>query len=130
MITRSIVTALLGVLATGLGVAHRARRQSKQRPEVSWLLGIAGLLPAWLIAFMTLLGRSSGARPEKSLSLSWILSSAAALLGVILTDAVLRRLRESGHDLHPLTSWLLGAAALLPAWGIALIALSLQAGPK
>jgi hypothetical protein len=124
----SILAGLVGVPAALAAVPYIARRESTQRPEIPWLLGIAGLLPAWLIAFLGLLGRSSGPRPEKALTLPWILSSSAALLGVIITDAVLRRLRETGGGPRPLTSWLLGAAALLPAWGIALIALSLT-GP-
>jgi len=120
----SILFGLLGVLGTGGGMAYLTRRKANPRPELSWFLGITALLPAWLIAFLDLLGRSSGPRPEKALSLSWILTSSVALLGVIVTDQVLKRLRESRRDRRPVTFWLLGVAALLPAWGIALFALS------
>ena len=94
MITWSLLAGLLGVLGTWLGTVLLTRRQSTRWPEIYWLLGIAAFLPAWLIAFLDLLGRSSGPRPEKALIASWILSSSAALLGVILTDGALKRLRE------------------------------------
>lgn len=120
----SILAGLLGVLGTGGGMLYLARRGFPQRSELYWLLGITALLPAWLIAFLDLLGRSSGPRPEKALSLSWILTTSVALLGVIVTDQVVKRLRESGRDRRPVIYWLLGVVALLPAWGIALLALS------
>lgn len=123
MITWSILAGLLGVLGTGVGTALLASRRSDQRPEIHWLLGIAALFPAWLIAFLGLLGLSTGPRPEKALAMAWIVSSSVALLGVIVTDAVLRRLRASGRDHRPLIYWLLGVAALLPGWGIALLVL-------
>ena len=130
MIKWSILAGLLGVPGTWFGTAHLARRRSDQRPEIHWLLGIAALLPAWLIAFLGLLGLSTGPRPEKALIASWILSSSVALLGVIVTDAVLKRLRESGRNRRPVTYWLLGVAALLPGWGIALLGLVLTATGK
>ena len=122
----SIFAGVLGLLGSWLATTYLARRQSKPRPELYWFLGIAALLPAWLTAFMGLLGRASGPRPEKILTGAWILSSSAFLLGVILTDAVLRRLRESGRDHRPLTYWILGVLALVPGWGIALLALLLK----
>jgi len=126
MIGWSLLAALLGVLGTWLGTARLARRESLLRPWAHWLLGMGALLPAWVVAFLSLLGRSSGPRPEKASSVSWILSSSAALLGVIVTDAVLRRLRESGRDHSPAIYWLLGVVALLPAWGIALLGLMVK----
>jgi hypothetical protein len=123
MIKWSILVGLLGVIGTGFGTVHRARRKPNPRPEMQWLLGIAALLPAWLIAFLGLLGPSTGGRPEKALAISWVLSSSVALLGVIVTDAVLRRLRESGRNYRPVTYWLLGVVALVPGWGIALLVL-------
>lgn len=92
-------------------------RESGQRPHLYWSLGLAALLPAWLIAFVGLLGSSPTARPEASLSAAFISSSSAALLGILLSDAAVRRLRESGRDHPPQTYWLLGVAALCPAGG-------------
>jgi len=122
----SILTGLLGVLGTGGATAYLSRQKSSRDRTIYWLLGIAALLPAWLIAFLDLLARSTGPRPEKALIAAWILSSSVALLGVILTDGALRRLRESGRDPRPETSWLLGVVALLPGWAIALLVLMLK----
>lgn len=119
----SILAGLLGVLVTGLTAAYLSRHGPPRGGTIYWLLGIGATLPAWLIAFVSLLGRSNGPRPPKIFTVSWILSSSAALLGVIATDAALRRLRESGLGHRPLTSWLLGVVALLPGWAIALLGL-------
>ena len=130
MIKWSVLAGVLGVLGTGVGTTYLSRGSVDRPPTLYWLLGIAALLPAWLIAFLDLLTRSSGPRPEKALIGAWILSSSSALLGVIVTDAVVKRLRESGRDHRSVIFWLLGAAALLPAWGIALFALSMAWTPK
>jgi len=124
MIAGSVVAGVLGVLGTCAGMTWFARRQSPRGPIFYWVLGLAALLPGWLIAFVGLLGSSTGERPEPSLELPFILSSSAALLGVILTDAALGRLRGSGREHRPVTYWLLGVAALAPAWGIALLGLA------
>ena len=126
MIGWSIFAGVLGLLVSRLAMAYLAPPQSKRPPELYWFLGIAALLPAWLTAFMGLLTLASGPRPEKILTAAWVLSSSAALLGVITTDAVLRRLRESGRDHKPLTYWILGILALVPGWGIALLGLLLK----
>ena len=126
MITWSVLAGVLGVLGTGVGTAYLSRGSVERPPTLYWLLGIAALLPAWLIAFLDLLGRASGPRPEKAFIAAWILSSSSALLGVIVTDAVVKRLRESGRAHRSVTPWLLGAAAFLPAWGIALFALAMS----
>jgi hypothetical protein len=107
-----------------------ARRKSTLRPEILWLLGIAALLPAWLIAFLGLIGLSTSPGTGKASSLLWILSSAAAVLGVIFTDAALRRLREMGRAQRPSIPWFLGVVALLPGWGIALFGLLVRTPGK
>jgi hypothetical protein len=113
MITWSVVLGVLGLFASGAALASLSRVKSPQRPEWLWLLGLVALAPAWLIGFISLLGSPIEKRP-------WILSSGAALLGVIATDAALRRLQESGRALRPVTYWLLGVVALLPGWCVAL----------
>jgi len=117
----SFVTGILGMLGTAFMLARLSRRVSHWAPVRYWLLGLAALVPAWLIAFVGLLGSFTGGRPESALSASWILSASAALLGIIVTDAEVKRLDESGRPHGPLRYWLLGIAAVAPAWGIALL---------
>lgn len=116
----SIVAALVGVLGTAVGAA--SRRGSDRSPYLYWVLGLVALFPAWLIAFLGVLGPSVVGRPESGVP--FISSSSAALLGAIVSDALVRRLRESGRPHGPATFWLLGMGALAPAWAIALLWLS------
>lgn len=120
MIAWSVLIGLVGALATWGAMRSLGARESSQRPHLHWSLGLAALGPAWLIAFVGLLGASPTGRPEASLSAFLHLASAAALLGIILSDGAVRRLRESGRAYRSVTYWLLGGAALVPAWGIAL----------
>lgn len=117
MIHWSLVTGLVGVVAARLGTARLDRRGLTRQPEVFWALGLAALLPAWLITFIGLLGSARDGRPGRSL----LLSVAAALLGVIVTDARVRRLRQAGGSCQAARYWRLGVWALLPAWAIALL---------
>lgn len=119
----SVVVGVVGLLATWGGTAYLSKRASHRNPHHYWFLGLAALLPAWLIAFVGLLGPSTGERPELSLSMSFILSSSAVLLGIILADGAVRRRRESWRTHRPVTYWLLGVSALCPAWCIALLGL-------
>ena len=50
-----------------------------------------------------------------------LFSSVVALIGVIATDYLLRRLQKSGHTLSLVTYWIIGVIALVPAWLIALV---------
>lgn len=123
MMLWSVGVGVAGMLATWIWMTCLARRLSFD-PIHAWLLGLGALLPAWLIGFVGLLGPSMGERPEPSLAMGLIFSSSAGLLGIILSDAAVRRFRESGREHRPVTYWLLGVAALLPAWGIALLSLT------
>lgn len=125
----SVLAGGAGLLATWIAMTRLAQRQSEVQPVVSWVLGLAGLAPAWLIAFVGLLGASPlGRRPEQALPiLAWLVSSAAALLGLFLSDAAFRRLRDSGRDHRPLAYWLVGLLAFLLAWAIALLGLAAKA---
>lgn len=97
-----------------------SRRRGRYSPGI---LGLAGPMLAWLTAFVGLLGTSTGRRPELAFAVSWILSASVALFQVILTDAAVNRLHGAGRASRRVTYWLLGVAALLPAWGIALLGL-------
>ncbi len=123
MLRASLVAGLVGVLGTWVGLIRLKRSGSRRPAEVYWLLGLGAMFPAWLIAFLGLLGRIAGRFPERSLAAWWILSSAAAVLSVILADAAVRRLRASGEAHRPATYWLVGVATFCPAWAIALAGL-------
>lgn len=123
MIRWSVVAALGGVLATWTVTVRLHRVAASRPPEVYWLLGLAALLPAWLIAFLGLLGHLTGRFPEKPLEAWWILSASAAILGVILTDGVVRKWREATKASPPARYWLLGMGAFAPAWGLAVLGL-------
>lgn len=115
----SLILGVLGLAATGLVMLYRSRSLSNWRPRQYWLVGLAALFPAWLIAFLGLLPSSVG--PERNpLPRSALLSSVVALFGVVFTDMVVRRLDASSYSFSPFKYWVLGLAGLLPAWLIAL----------
>lgn len=122
----SVVLGILGVGGTGLWILFYGRRGGAYEPQRAWFAGLAALFPAWLLAFLGLLDTVSGLGSEVSLPHSVMWSSGAGVLGVVLTDAAVRRLFEPGHT-HPLLPWLLGVIGLVPAWGLALLALGGQA---
>lgn len=113
---------ILGVIIASVGRVTWSRQLPQWGPRQNWLLGIAALFPAWLIAFMGLLPPSPGGF-ETSLPRPALFSSALVLLGVIFTDGLARRLQSRTDDRRPLLYCLLGMAALLPGWCIALFSL-------
>ena len=115
----SLIVAALGFCGAGALVARTKSRWPHWGPERFWLLGMGALGPAWLIAFLGLLGPSATSVPRGVV----IGSSAVPLVGVIVTDAVVRRLQQSGRNYPPVTYWLIGVAAILPGWGMALLVL-------
>lgn len=121
MIEWSIVVAVLGLLGTWVWMSRLGRSQSSPDPILYWVLGLAALLPAWLTGFLGLIGPLNEGVPEPSLVVPFVLSPSAGLLGVILTDGVVSRLHQSGRAHGPATYWILGVAALVPAWGIAIL---------
>jgi hypothetical protein len=92
----------------------------REIPNVYWAFGLVALLPAWLVAFVTLLPDVPGTRPQLIPAVAWLLSSAAGLVGAIGTEGHLRRLDESGLCQSPRRLWRLGVMALAPSWAIAL----------
>jgi hypothetical protein len=123
MVAASIVAAVIGLIATRVAVNRVARERPLSSPTLYWALGLVALLPAWLISFVGLL---RAARSETRVPLEgwFILSSALALVGVIVSDSVVRRLSASGAPPRPERYWLLGLGALLPACLIGLIRLA------
>jgi hypothetical protein len=90
-------------------------------PHVYWCLGLGGVLPAWLIAFLTLLDESPGTRPALASVAGWMLSVAAGLAGAIAGGAVIRREAESPEGLSPVRGWRVGVWSGTPAWAVALL---------
>lgn len=121
MIIWSVVVGAFGLWGTSAWLARQRRRSPQTSPERYWLLGMAGLFPAWLIAFLSVLSLGTKVVPKGVV----IVTSVAPLLGAIVTDAIVRRMRASGRERRPMAYWLLGVAALLPGWGIGLLALAL-----
>jgi hypothetical protein len=123
----------LSLAAGGLGLAvtflvERAlRRRGVEGPPIRpWLLGLCALGLAWVIALIGLLdvvGASATGRPRTL----FLMPSAAGLLGVIASDALLRRLDATGRPPGWLLRWLLGVAALAPSWALLLVLLLRQA---
>jgi copper chaperone CopZ len=126
VIVASLLVAVLGVGAARVGLASRFARAGDRDPHVYWVLGLLAPVPAWLIVFWILLGPSPKLRPEIVSDGSWILSTAAGLIGAILTEGLVRRRSESGTDYPPLAYWRLGLFGSAPAWGITLLGYALK----
>lgn len=121
MLTWSVIVGVLGICGMGLWMVYCSRQEPQWQPQWFWLLGLLALFPAWLFTFLSLVGSTPGSGGvEVALPPSALFSSGAALLGVVGTDAAVRRLLASGRGLRPVIAWLFGVASLVPAWGIAL----------
>ena len=116
----SLVLGFLGILATRASLGYLAVSGPGADPHVPWVLGLVGLLPAWLMTFIALLGSSPAPRLPVWSAAAWIMSSSAALIGTIVTEALVRRAGESGGR-PTSTYWTYGIAALLPAWLISIL---------
>ncbi len=113
--------AVAGVVASGAVATRLARRAAPADPaRAAWLLGLLALVPAWLLPFLALLAAADvGAVVHGPPRLAFLVVSATAILGVIASDALLARRAAPGRW-SVRACWLLGAAALLPAWIVAL----------
>lgn len=120
MITWSAVASVVGLAGTAALAVSLSRVRPHWGPERYWVLGLAALLPAWLMAFLATIGPPGGEGPNKPL---FIITSALPLLGIIVTDALLRHWRAERRAPGPMGSWFLGIAAILPGWGITLLVL-------
>ncbi len=116
--TLSIWVGLFGVLVGAAAAVYFRDRLVK--PEFLWMVGLAAMAPAWLIALTGLLDGLSGVNPDKGLKAFLALSSAAALIGVIATEFCVRWLKTRATWAPRLVYWLLGIVALLPSWGLLL----------
>ncbi len=120
MIHWSMWIGILGVFGTAGVLAYLRRREISPVVEYSWLVGLDALAPAWLAAILSLLGQTPAEVIDTPLPRSVLFSSAAALLGVIFTDVLNRRLQAKGVTPRWTALWLLGVVSFIPAWMIAL----------
>jgi hypothetical protein len=114
----SLGLAVVGLVLSRVGARALARRAAST-PRVLWVTGLPALLLAWLVPFVSLLNASGTAEgpPRKA----FMVASAAAILGVLGSDWLINREEKQGSAARPVVSWLLGAAALAPAWLVALL---------
>jgi hypothetical protein len=101
------------IAVAGFVLSAAATFYLRPQPRAAWLLGLTALFPAWLSAFLTLIDPASRSAVDIPLPPRALLSSGAALLGIIGTDYLLRK---SAGAMKALNAWLIGVAALLPAW--------------
>jgi len=120
IIASSVVLGLLGVLAGRIGLTRLTVDHASRDPHAYWALGLVTLLPAWLVAFVGLLGSTPGVQPQLVSSAAWLLSSAAGLVGAIATEAHVRRAGDCAEAAEATRLWWLGVLAFLPAWVIVL----------
>jgi hypothetical protein len=115
----SFTLAALGLAVSRWGARALARRAAAPTPRALWVTGLPALLPAWLLPFVSLLNVAGTAEgpPRKA----FMAASAAAILGVLASDWLLVREDHRGAEARAAVSWLLGAAALAPAWVVALL---------
>ena len=106
------------IAAAGAVLSAAAMFYLRPASRAAWLLGLAALFPAWLSAFLTLIDPASRSAVDIPLPPRALLSSGAALLGIIATDYYLRK---SGAAVKALNAWMIGVAALLPAWLMAAV---------
>jgi uncharacterized membrane protein (GlpM family) len=111
----SLIVGVVGVLVSAVATIFLKDRP----PRHYWLLGLASLFPAWLIAFLTVLQPASQSAVDVPLPPRALFSSAAGLLGVIATDYFIRRAQAAGRELSPVMCWIIGWVSLIPAWLIA-----------
>jgi uncharacterized membrane protein len=115
----SLAFGIVGVAVSRWGARALARRGSPPTPRALWVVGLPALLVAWIVPFVALLNASGTIEgpPRKT----FMGASAAAILGVLVSDWLINREEKREPERRPLASWLLGVAALVPAWLVALI---------
>jgi hypothetical protein len=115
----SLALAIAGVAGSAWGARAVARRSLGPTPRAMWVTGVPALLLAWLVPLVSLLNAVGSAEgpPRKA----FMIASAAAILGVLGSDWLINREEKRQTAARPLAWWLLGAAALAPAWVVALL---------
>jgi hypothetical protein len=112
----SLGLALVGIAGSACGARAVARRSPT--PRFMWVTGVPALLLAWLVPLVSLLNAAGTVEgpPRKA----FMIASAAAILGVLGSDWLINREEKQRAAPRPFVWWLVGAAALAPAWVVAL----------
>lgn len=110
----ALIVGVLGIIASSAAVFYLNQKSGEARQY--WLVGLAGLFPGWLIAFLTVIEPASRSAVDVPLPPRALFSSAIGLIGVIATDYLLRSAQQSGRGPSPFAWWVIGWASLIPAW--------------
>lgn len=117
----SLAVGVLGVLLSRAVAGYVLAQSASTDPHVYWGIGLLALLPAWLVTFLGLLGSSPEPQLPVRAAAAWIISAAAALVGAIATEALVRGASESGRGRSSTAYWAYGVATLVPAWVASII---------
>jgi hypothetical protein len=120
-VTASLVIGLVGILASRAYLPTLTANGASRDPHVYWALGLTALVPAWVVAFVGLLGTPAGARPHLVSAAVWMVSAATGLIGAIATEARVRDAGDTDDAREAARLWRVGLFTFLPAWVIALI---------
>jgi hypothetical protein len=112
----SVVVAVAGLAASA---AVRRRLTRVEDAHVDWALGVAALVPAWLVAVLGLLGPTVRPRLTVITAVALLGTIVAVLGGAITTEARVRADAVSGR-MSRARAWRLGLLAVAPAWLVAL----------
>jgi hypothetical protein len=110
----ALILGVVGIIASSAAVFYLIQKGGNARQY--WLAGLAGLFPGWLIGFLAVIQPASQSAVDVPLPPRALFSSAIGLIGVIATDYMLRRSQQTGRELSPVSWWVIGWLALVPAW--------------
>jgi len=120
----SLGLAVAGVAGSAWGAKTVARRSPT--PRAMWVTGLPALLLAWLVPLVSLLNAAGTvAGPSRR---AFMLASGAAILGVLGSDSLINREEKQRSRPRPLAWWLIGVAALAPAWAVTVLLAAIFGG--
>src|SRR5262249_56960820 len=115
IIVSSVLLGLIGVVASRIGLTYLTADGTSRDPHAYWALGLVTLLPAWLVAFLGLLGTTPGVRPQLVSGAAWLLSAAAGRTGARAPAAPVRAGGAVARAPPPPRAWGAGGGARPPA---------------
>jgi hypothetical protein len=72
MLLWSVMVGILGVCGTGVWVTYLSRQRTQYGLQWYWFYGLVALLPAWLVAFLSLLTPPSGGGQVICARIPWV----------------------------------------------------------